>query len=124
VVMMNRNRVMPLAQELIRAIAREYNWPDYLPPERVPAKVDPVVYQKYVGLYEFDSGFKITMTTENGRLWAQVEGQSKLELLPESETKYFSDNGILHRFELDERGAVSAVIIEQGGRTMRAKRIK
>src|SRR5262249_39700427 len=47
VVMMNANRAMPLAQELIRAIAREYNWPDYLPPERNLAKVAPAVYQKY-----------------------------------------------------------------------------
>lgn len=124
VVMMNANRAMPLAQELIRAIAREYNWPDYLPPERVLAKVDSAVYQKYAGLYELDSGFKITMTAEEGRLWAQGQGQSKFELLPESETKYFSDSGIAHRFEMDAGGAVVAVIIEQGGQTRRAKRVK
>jgi len=124
VVMMNANRALPLAQELFRAIAREYNWPDFLPPERVLAKVAPAVYQKYAGLYKLDSGFEITMTAEEGRLWAQGEGQSKFELLPESETKYFSNSGIAHRFELDEGGAVAAVIIEQGGQTMRAKRVK
>jgi CubicO group peptidase (beta-lactamase class C family) len=123
VVMMNANRAMPLAQEVIRAIAREYNWPDQ-PPERVLAKISPTVYQKYAGVYELDSGFKITMSVEEGRLWAQGQGQSKFELLPESETKYFSDNGIVHRFELDDGGAVAAMIIEQGGQTMRAKRIK
>jgi len=124
VVMMNANRAIPLAQELLRGIAREYNWPDYLPPERVLAKVDPAVYQKYAGLYEFDNGFKITMTAEDGRLWAQGQGQSKFELLPESETIYFSDNDIVHRFELGEGGAVTAAIIEQGGQTRRAKRVK
>jgi hypothetical protein len=77
-----------------------------------------------VGSYELENGFKITMTVEEGRLWAQGQGQSKFELLPESETKYFSNNGIVHRFELDEGGAVAAVIIEQGGQTMRAKRAK
>jgi len=124
VVMVNANRAIPLAEELIRAIAREYNWPDYLAPERVLAKVEPAVYQKYAGLYELDDGFKITMTAEDGRLWAQGQGQSKFELLPESETKYFSDNGIVHRFELGEGGTVTAVFIEQGGQTMRAKRVK
>jgi CubicO group peptidase (beta-lactamase class C family) len=124
VVMMNANRAIPLAQELIRAIAREYNWPDFLPPERILAKVDPAVYQKYAGLYELDGGFKITMMVEEGRLWAQGQGQSRFELLPESETKYFSDSGILHNFELGQEGDVAAVIIEQGGRTMRAKRLK
>jgi len=44
--------------------------------------------------------------------------------LPESETKYFSDNGIAHRFELGADGAVAAVIIEQGGQTTRAKKVK
>jgi hypothetical protein len=33
-------------------------------------------------------------------------------------------NGILQSFELGEGGAVTALIIEQGGRTMRAKKIK
>jgi CubicO group peptidase (beta-lactamase class C family) len=124
VVMVNANRAIPLAEELIRAIAREYNWPDYLAPERVLAKVEPAVYQKYAGLYELDDGFKITITAEDGRLWAQGQGQSKFELLPESETKYFSDSGIVHRFELGEGGTVTAVFIEQGGQTMRAKRVK
>src|SRR4030095_5111324 len=61
------NDAIPLAQELIRAIAREYNWPDYLPPERILAKVESAVYQKYAGLYEYE-GFKITMTADDGRL--------------------------------------------------------
>jgi CubicO group peptidase (beta-lactamase class C family) len=124
VVMVNANRAIPLAQELIRAIAREYNWPDFLPPERVLAKVPPTVYQKYTGIYQVDSGFKIRVMTEEGRLWAQGQGQSKFELLPESETKYFSDSGIVHSFELDQSGKVVAVIIQQGGQTTRAKRIE
>ncbi len=124
VVMMNANRTQPLSQELIRAIAREYNWPDFRPVERVLAKVDPAVYQKYAGVYELDNGFKITMTAEEGRLWAQGQGQSKFEMLPESETKFFSDNGIVQSFELSADGAVAALIIEQGGQTTRAKRVK
>jgi CubicO group peptidase (beta-lactamase class C family) len=124
VVMMNANRAMPLAHELIRAIAREYGWPNFLPLERVLAKVDPATYRKYAGLYQLDSGFKITMMAEDGRLWAQGQGQSRFELLPESETKYFSENGIVHSFELGQSGEVAAVLIEQGGRTMRAKKVE
>jgi CubicO group peptidase (beta-lactamase class C family) len=123
VVMMNANRAMPLGHEVIRAIAREYSWPDYLQPERVLAKVDPAVFQKYVGVYDLDD-FKITITAEEGRLWAQGQGQSRFEMLPESETKYFSNNGIVQRFELGEGGVVTAVVIEQGGQTRRAKKIK
>jgi len=124
VVMVNANRGIPLAQELIRAIAREYNWPDYLQPERVLARVDPTIYQKYAGIYESESGFRITMMVEDGRLWAQGQGQPKIEMLPESVTKYFSDNGIIQSFELGKDGSVTALIIEQGGQTMKAKKIK
>jgi CubicO group peptidase (beta-lactamase class C family) len=123
-VMMNANRTRPLAMELIRAIAREYDWPDLAPQERVLAKVDPVVFSKYAGIYELGNGSKITMTTEEGRLWAQVPGGDKYEMLPESETSYFSENGIVFRFELGEGGAPPSVIVEQGGQTMRAKRGK
>jgi CubicO group peptidase (beta-lactamase class C family) len=124
VVMMNANRTQPLSQELIRAIAREYNWPDFKPQERVLAKVDPAVFQKYVGVYELDNGQKITMTVEEGRLWTQGPGGAKFEMLPESETKYFSDIGIVLSFELGEGNEVAAVVIEQGGQTRRAKKIK
>jgi hypothetical protein len=44
--------------------------------------------------------------------------------LPESETKYFSENGIVHSFELGQSGEVAAVLIEQGGRTIRAKKVE
>jgi hypothetical protein len=124
VVMMNANRSQPLSGELIRAIAREYNWPDFQPQERVLAKIAPAVYQKYAGLYELDNGPKITMTAEEGRLWAQGPGGAKFEMLPESETKYFSDIGIMLSFELGEADVVAAVIIEQGGQTRRAKKIE
>jgi hypothetical protein len=124
VVMMNANRAMQLGHEVIRAIAAEYNWPEYLQPERVLAKVDPSIYSKYAGVYELDNGFKITIMTEEGRLWAQGPGQSKFEMLPESSTKFFSDNGIAQSFELGSDGAVAAMIIEQGGQNMRAKRVK
>ncbi len=124
VVMMNANRAIPIAQELIRAIAKEFNWPDYLPEERVPVKVDAAIYRKYAGEYALDGGFKITISVEGDRLWAQGQGQSKFELWPESETKYFSEVGIVQRFETAEDGSIAALIIEQNGQTMRAKRLK
>jgi CubicO group peptidase (beta-lactamase class C family) len=124
VVMVNANRAGQLMQELIRAIAAEYNWPDFLPPERILAKVEPAVYQKYAGLYQLDAGFKITMMVEEGRLWGQGEGQPKFELLPESETKYITDFGASVSFELDQGGEAVALDIGQGGQTRRAKRVK
>jgi len=48
VVMTNGNRGVQLAQEVVRSIAKEYAWLDYLPKEREVARVDPKIYEAYV----------------------------------------------------------------------------
>lgn len=53
------------------------------------AKVDPAIYQKYVGDYGISQDFKMSITCQNNRIFAQVTGQQKIEIFPESETQYF-----------------------------------
>lgn len=126
VVMMNANRAMPLAQELIRAVAREYNWPSYLPPERVVAKVDPSSYTAYLGEYEVAPNTTATITVENGRLFLQPSQQTKEELFPESETTFFPilQDGIRITFVKDAEGKVTELILRQGNGERKAKKIK
>lgn len=49
VVMTNSDRGSSLADEVLRSIAREYGWVDYLPKEKVLAHVDPKIYSSYAG---------------------------------------------------------------------------
>jgi hypothetical protein len=89
VVMTNSDRGAALSAEIMRSIAREYGWLDYLPKEKVIASVDPKIFDGYVGQYQSDSGNIITITNENGKLMAQLSGGSKAELFAESETDFF-----------------------------------
>ncbi|HEX3128257.1 MAG TPA: serine hydrolase, partial [Thermoanaerobaculia bacterium] len=60
-----------------------------LPPERQAAQVDPALYDNYVGVYELAPGFLLTVTREGDHLMTQATRQSKIEIFPESETRFF-----------------------------------
>ena len=45
--------------------------------------------ETYVGSYEIVPQFVMTVTLENGKLMVQATGQPKLEMFPESATKFF-----------------------------------
>src|SRR5439155_20777612 len=55
VVMTNTTGGSALSVEILNAIARVYGWPEYVPAEKVIAKVDPRVYDRFVGTYRLDS---------------------------------------------------------------------
>jgi CubicO group peptidase (beta-lactamase class C family) len=85
--------------------------------ERTVAKVDPKLYDAYVGQYQIAPAFVLTVTREGDRLMTQATGQQKLELFPESETKFFLravDAQVT--FVRDERGNVTHVILHQSGK--------
>ncbi|MEP7274190.1 MAG: serine hydrolase [Acidobacteriota bacterium] len=125
VVMMNANRAMPLASELIRAIAKEYNWPEYLDAEVVLAKVDPSVYAAYAGQYALGPARNSTILVENGRIFLQPAGETKEELFPESETTFFPlIQNIRITFVKDGAGQVTELVVRQGSEEMKAKKIK
>jgi len=125
VVMTNADRGSSLADEVLRSIAREYGWVDYLPKEKVLAQVDPKVYGSYAGQYELAPNFTLTITAEEGKLMAQAAGQPKLELFPESETQFFpTTTAVEITFVRDEQGQVIHLLLRQGGQVITAKKIK
>ncbi len=96
------------------------------PGERKEVAVDPALYDDYAGKYELvvQPGFILTITREDDRLMGEATGQSKVELFPESETKFFLkvvDAQI--EFERDASGAVTRLMLYQGGQKMAAKRL-
>ncbi len=95
-----------------------------IPRERVAIKIDPKILDAYVGQYELNPNFIITMTREGDSLMTQATGQPKFELFPESETKFFLKAVEAQvTFVKDDKGAVTHLILHQGGdRT--AKKIK
>ena len=125
VVMTNSDRGSSLADEVLRSIATEYGWVDYLAKEKVLAHVDPKIYSSYAGQYEIAPNFILTITAEDGRLMGQATGQPKLELLPESETQFFpTATAVEITFVKDEKGQVTHLILRQGGQDITAKKVK
>jgi CubicO group peptidase (beta-lactamase class C family) len=86
-----------------------------IPRERLAIKVDPKLFDAYVGQYEVDSNFILTISREGDRLMAAPTSRPQAELFPESETKYFFkviDAQII--FAKDESGNVTHLILHQG----------
>lgn len=99
--------------------------PYELPRERVEIKVDSKILDSYVGRYEFSPTLSITISREGEGLVVQLTGQSKLQMFPESETKFFLravDAQI--SFVKDADGRVTDLILHQGGRDQKAKRLE
>jgi hypothetical protein len=93
--------------------------------ERKTIALDPKVYDAYIGQYELTPNLIFTITKEENRLMAQLTGQPKFELFPESETKFFYivvDAQIT--FVKDETGKVTHLILHQFGLNQPAKKIK
>jgi hypothetical protein len=60
-----------------------------VPKERVAVKVDPKIYDAYVGQYELGAGDVFTIRREGDKLRAQLTGQPNFQIFPESETNFF-----------------------------------
>jgi CubicO group peptidase (beta-lactamase class C family) len=88
-------------------------------------KVDPSNFDAYAGDYEIAPGFILTVTREGDKLMGQATGQTKAELEPISETQFaVSFAGANVTFEKDSAGKVTGLVLVQGGRTIKAKKIK
>ena len=86
------------------------------PKERVTIKVNPRIYAAYVGDYELQPGAVLTISQEENRLMAQLAGQQKFEVFPESETNFFYqvvDAQI--SFKKDAQGKVTGLVLHQRG---------
>jgi hypothetical protein len=127
VVMANGNGGSRLAQEIVRAIAREYGWLE--PPKpivKTPVKVDPKLYDAYTGLYDAPGG-TATVSAEGGHLYLLAPaalGPVRIELYPESEHRFFilAENlGI--SFVKDEQGRAGKMLIHVGAATREARRV-
>ena len=130
VIMTNSDKGDRLADEIMRSIAREYGWSEYQPKEKTIVKIDPKVYADYVGQYqfEFSSDYVLNVGTEAGNLTTELKqpsGQSKAELYPESENRFFrKDADVEITFVKDEKGLVTHLIFLQEGQEFRVKKIK
>jgi CubicO group peptidase (beta-lactamase class C family) len=87
--------------------------------------VPPQILETYVGEYQLAPNFILTVTKEGDKMITQATGQQKIEIFAESETKFYPKVMQAQiEFVKDETGKVAKLILNQGGRTMEAKKIK
>ncbi|HWO02047.1 MAG TPA: serine hydrolase [Blastocatellia bacterium] len=121
IVLTNRAGANPGA--IAHGVAGLYN-PELAPPERKEARVEPKIFDDYVGQYQLRPELVLNVTKEQDRLWVQAGEQLKAELFPESETKFFLkavDAQVT--FVRDASGKVTHLVLHQGGE-IEAKKIK
>jgi CubicO group peptidase (beta-lactamase class C family) len=93
--------------------------------EHKVVRLDPATYNNYVGQYALAPNFVLTVTREGDRLMIQGTGQAKIEILPESESRFFingSDAKI--NFIKIPNGSVTQLVLQQGGSDVSAGRLR
>ncbi len=92
-------------------------------PSHVEIKLSPEILTRYVGNYELMPGFVLAITVEGEKIFSQATGQGKIEIFPESETKFFLKvvEATLD-FVKDDTGTYSKVILNQGKVRMEGKK--
>jgi nitroreductase len=96
-----------------------------VPIKRKTIKLDPKIYDEYVGRYKLNEEVAIMVTKEDSRLFVQATGQAKIEIFPEKKDEFFLKVADIQiSFVRSEEGRVTELIIHQGGRDTPAKKIE
>ncbi len=83
------------------------------------------VLKTYEGEYELAPEFIITITTENGKIFAQATGQPKFELFPEKEDLFFLKVVEAKiKFIKDGQQKVTSLVLYQNGQEIPGSKIK
>lgn len=114
--------VAPAARDLAAILFGE----NYrMPGTRKEVKVDPKIYEAYVGRYELAPNFILTVTRQGDRLMTQATGQPQIEIFPESEMVFFPKVvEATITFGKDAKGEVTHLVLDQNGREGKALKLK
>ena len=119
-VMTNGDGGSPLIEEIERAVAQEYHWPDFKPEQKATIPIDPATLSTYTGSYLLaipdPTEPKVHLTAEGGRLFLQADplGPDPVELFAESETDFFAAQGFSITLHRNESGAVTKLTVHFG----------
>ena len=112
-------------QEAAYQLAEIFFWEDMAlaPVFETAENVNLSLYPDYVGRYDY-GGAVLTVSTEKGKLFAQLSGQPKFEIFPRNDDTFFwkvVDAQV--QFVRNDEGHVSHAIHTQGGRQFEAPKL-
>jgi hypothetical protein len=94
-------------------------------PERVIAKLDPAIYDAYVGRYALTPALIFTVTRQGNKLMGKAPDGTKVELLPTNETTFFVKGRPGETtFVKDGNGRVTHMIIRTDGDGTKMRKIE
>ena len=115
VVMLNSEEIEPM-QEVMRALALEYDWPDVFPKEKPIITLSQT--DSYSGLYLTKSGLQFKVVSQDGNLFLQCGQQPPLQFFPTSELEFIAKAvNTSISFEKDDTGNITAMTLSQAGVT-------
>jgi len=123
VVMVNSDNGQ-IMNEILRAIAREYAWQDYLPQPYEIVKVEAKQLDHYVGRYLVNPDRILAITVDNGRLYATATQTPRAEFLPIAPDHFVRrDDETQYQFVSSSSGTVDTVRISFDGNRVAAARV-
>lgn len=90
--------------------------------QRKVIKLDPKVFESYVGSYKDDKGMEVSAKIEGGKYIVYTPGDREFEVFPESETKFFIKVMDAQVEFVKKGGKVVKMILTMGPRTFQLKR--
>ncbi|WP_440135476.1 serine hydrolase [Chitinophaga sancti] len=115
-----------ILQEVINSVAKVYGFKGlYHSTVKKTVAVTDTVLQTYVGDYQLGPNMALSVYKEGKSIYAQAPGEPALELIPETQTKFFPrEFPALIEFKKDDTGKVNAIIISHNGQQQEAKKIR
>lgn len=87
-------------------------------------KVSAEILKQYVGKYQFEPNFTMTVTVNGEQIFVQATAQPRAEIFPLSEDKFYPKVVDAQVKFVKENGVVTQLILFQNGREMPAKKIE
>lgn len=123
-VVFSNNESTPATVMTDAILAIYYGQEVEMPVAQTIAGVDPAIYEQYIGGYRLPSGAVMTISRDGERLFAEAVGPGRFELLPESETRFFSDTPeVTIEFSVKD-GKATQLVLNYAGRDRIAKRVE
>lgn len=104
VIMINSNEGVSLLWEIMRAIAIEYKWPDYISSQPEYSIIDKKEMDHYTGVYSDSKSNKIVIKSIKNKLYLIIQNQDPIELTKTKTGKFLNSQ---FNFDLSfEKGAL------------------
>jgi tetratricopeptide (TPR) repeat protein len=109
---------------VLRSIAREYGWEEFLPAPHEIVNVDLAKLDEYLGRFQVNPDRVLKVTKDSEKLFGEATEAQRFELLPVSENTFVRrDQNVRYTFVKDTGGKVGSIKIQFPGGESQANRL-